>query len=319
MKVIMAKEKWLVTGGAGFIGSHLVKTLLNQGSEVLCIDDLSSGKIENLPKSKSLQFIKAKIQSLDSQIISDGLSGIFHLAGQVSAPMSVKNIYTSSSNNLLSMLKALEIVKIKKIPIVYASSSAVYGDKALGDDSIDSFSTLSPYAMDKLTMERYAKLAGELYNISSLGLRFFNVYGPRQDPSSPYSGVISIFLDKVFSNGKVVVNGGYQTRDFIYVKDVVNVLTKSMKFCLRNHICDKINVGTGRSITIVKLLSIISELLIVKPEVIQKELPKGDPVSSNCNINKLESTMGISVDQFYSLKEGLELTLEYIQDQKNKT
>ena len=306
----MVKKKWLVTGGAGFIGSHLIEELLNQNQEVYCVDDLSSGSYRNLPKNHSFNFIKNKIQNIDNEINFNEISGVFHLAGQVSAPISIKEMYSSSSNNLMAMLKVWELSKHNQLPIVYASSSAVYGNKSNGNDYDNSYDLLSPYALDKITMENYADVYWNLYGIPSYGLRFFNVYGPRQDPSSPYSGVISIFIDRLLQNKSVVVNGGEQTRDFIYVKDVVRTAIKAMEKLKSMKTCSFLNVGTGYSSTINSLLATISKLLKVTPEITYKKQRQGDPLLSICKIDKLISELQLPIEKFYNLERGLRNTIK---------
>jgi UDP-glucose 4-epimerase len=308
----MSKKKWIVTGGAGFIGSHLVEVLIEKGDAVVCIDDFSTGKIKNLRENPLLSIVKEKIQEFDIKNIDYEIKGIFHLAAQVSVQKSISNMYKSSSNNLSSSLKVLEIAKLKKVPIVYASSSAIYGNMPFSDDLKNKFEILSPYALDKLSMEKYSKLSWDLYGVSSLGLRFFNVYGPRQDPSSPYSGVISIFLKKILNNKPVTLNGGHQTRDFIYVKDVCNILVKAMNLLFFEKQCGYYNLGTGKSITIKNLLELISGLLNVIPNVIYKNLPKGDPKASVCSVVSLENKMNFSSKEFTPIKKGIEETIKYL-------
>tara|TARA_B110000495_G_C22926122_1_gene541209 strand:- start:144 stop:1100 length:957 start_codon:yes stop_codon:yes gene_type:complete len=312
MNILKNKNKWLVTGGAGFIGSHLIRDLIRQNQKVVCVDDFSTGSDKNLPESQLLEVINSKIQNISLKDLAPDLKGIFHLAAQSSAPKSIESMYLSSSNNLLSSLKVWDIARELSIPIVYASSSAIYGNLPRGDDKLRKIDILSPYAMDKLSMENYAKVCWDLYDVSSIGLRFFNVYGPRQDPLNPYSGVISIFLDRLLSKRSVILNGGYQTRDFIFVRDVSKVLISSMIFSLQNNICSFFNVGTGKSITISTLLTEISSILDIQPKIITKELPNGDPKVSQCSTVKLEQEMGINTHQFYSLKKGLKSSIRHI-------
>ena len=197
--------KYLVTGGAGFIGSHLTEYLLENNHLVICVDDFSSGLKSNLYKHKNLTIIEEKIQSFNINSIND-IDGIFHLAAQASVPFSIDNFYLSSRNNILSSLRIWDYVKQNRIPIVYASSSAVYGNLPLGDDRRNEYDILSPYAQDKLTMEDYANMSWKIFKTPSIGLRFFNVYGPKQDPSNPYSGVISIFIDRLLKEKPITVN-----------------------------------------------------------------------------------------------------------------
>ena len=252
------QKKYIVTGGAGFIGSHLIELLIHQGFNVICIDDLSSGMLSNLPSSDKIKIISKKVQDVSIENMGR-IEGIFHLAAQASVPLSIDDFYNSSENNLLSTLKVWDWANKLSIPIVYASSSAVYGNLPIGDDTVEKFDILSPYAQDKLSMEHYAQMAWNVYQTKSIGLRFFNVYGPRQDPSNPYSGVISIFIDRLMNDSPITVNGGYQTRDFIFVKDIVEVLLKSMQTLGKNSLCETFNVGTGISISIDGLLEVLSK------------------------------------------------------------
>ena len=205
-----------------------------------------------------------------------------------------------------------ELAKLNAIPIVYASSSAVYGNLPLGDDQLEKYDILSPYAQDKLTMEHYAKMCWDIYKLPSVGLRLFNVYGPRQDPANPYSGVISIFIDRLKHNQPVTVNGGYQTRDFIFVDDIVNVMIQSMEYLFKRRSCEIMNVGTGISITIDNLLGIITNIMNVKPEVFLKELPPGDPEKSGGTHEKLTKILNIDISRFITLEDGLQATIDYI-------
>lgn len=305
MEIFKKKKKWLVTGGAGFIGSHLIDFLLENGQKIIIVDDLSSGKKENIKKNKNLKFINKRVQDINQ--LTESLDGIFHLAAQVSAPKSLEKMYQSSSNNLLSFLAVFEIAKKNKIPVVYASSSAVYGNLNFGDDESNLFDILTPYGMDKLTTEEYAKIFFNIYETPSIGLRFFNVYGPRQDPNSPYSGVISIFLNRLRTNKALVLNGGSQTRDFIFVYDICRVLTSSMNSLILKSEANIFNVGTGNSITIKNLLNLMARKLNVEPKIIQQDHKKGDPLTSNCSVKKLEVCLGFDVSNFLSLDDGLDL------------
>jgi UDP-glucose 4-epimerase len=305
--------KYLVTGGAGFIGSHLCEELISSGHEIIVADDLSSGFIRNLPNSSKIEFEQCKIQDIPDKKLKY-VEGIFHLAAQASVPVSIENFYSSSSNNLISSLKVFEIARKSKIPIVYASSSAIYGNLPLGNDENSLFEILSPYAMDKITLEKYALLCSQLYDISSIGLRFFNVYGARQDPKNPYSGVISIFIDRFINNKSVTINGGYQTRDFIYVKDIVTTLIKSMQIASEKKICDFINVGSGVEITIESLFEKLVCIFGLKPEVIRMPLSVGDPERSKGSYCKLSNVLQINQKTFQSFEEGLKETVNYFKN-----
>jgi UDP-glucose 4-epimerase len=312
------KKIILVTGAAGFIGSHLLEKLIQDDNSVICVDDLSAGYKDFLPKDNRISFINEKIQDIDIDKLPKSINGIFHLAAQASVQVSIDEFYSSSSNNLLSSIRTFDLAKLYNIPVVYASSSAVYGDLPLGDVETEKYDILSPYAQDKLTLEHYAKMCWNVYKIPSIGLRFFNVYGPRQDPRNPYSGVISIFIDRLLDNKPVTINGGYQTRDFIFVEDIVDVMVQSMEYIFNKRVCKIMNVGTGASITINNLLKIIAEIMNIKPEIILKELPSGDPERSVGTYKKLKNVLNIDLNQFVKLEEGLKSTIEFVESNKNR-
>ncbi len=310
------QKTYLVTGGAGFIGSHLVESLISRDHHVLVIDDLSSGHLSNLPADIASSVICEPVQSVDEGQMSC-VDGIFHLAAQASVPYSIEHFFQSSQNNLLSGLKVFEWAKDLRIPVVYASSSAVYGDLELGDDKEAGYDILTPYAQDKLTLEDYGRMMWKLNNLSSVGLRLFNVYGPRQDPSSPYSGVISIFIDRILRGESVTVNGGFQTRDFVFVRDVVSVMETAMAIMHERKLSDYCNVGTGKSVTIDELLFLIKNILDAEPEVARKDLPPGDPVRSLGTCDKIREILGVDTKSFTDLGVGLIETIAYVRDQKS--
>lgn len=309
--------KYLVTGGAGFIGSHLIDRLIANQHVVICVDDLSSGFLKNLKKISSIKFIEKKIQDISFSEIDNDISGIFHLAAQASVPISVDDFYNSSSNNLLGTLKVWELAQKYDVPIVYASSSAVYGNLPIGDDAVNNFDIMCPYAQDKLTMEDYAKMCFSLYNTPSLGLRFFNVYGPRQDATNSYSGVISIFIDRLLKDKIVKVNGGYQTRDFIFVDDIISVLIESMIKVSNEKIFEVLNVGTGISISVNYLLNTISNLIDKKPDILYKDLPNGDPERSLGKYDKLDKVLNVKRNSFTELDAGLIKTINFFKNHIN--
>lgn len=301
---------YLVTGGAGFIGSHLIEALVNENNNIICLDDLSSGFLSNIIDHKNVKTIIKSIQDVNINEL-ESIDGIFHLAAQASVPKSIDDFYNSSSNNLLGTLKVFDFANKRKIPIVYASSSAVYGNLPEGNDTIENFDILSPYAQDKLSMEHYAEMVWNVYQTKSIGLRFFNVFGPKQDPKNPYSGVISIFIDRLLKGLPVTVNGGHQTRDFIYVKDVAKCLVKSMEILHQYAICEVLNVGTGKSITINDLLETLIKLTNKQPDIIKAKLPNGDPEISIGTYSKLSDKLKTNIDDFNSLSDGLNNTIKY--------
>jgi UDP-glucose 4-epimerase len=304
--------KIIITGGAGFIGSNLTDFMLSKNHEVIIIDDLSTGNMDNINHAlNSVDFIKEKIEKINLNIFNQ-IDAVVHLAAQPSVPLSITDFKNSSTTNLLSAINIIDYCSQNKIPLVYASSSAVYGELELGNDEVDSVDLLSPYATDKFVMELYAGVAHKLYKLSSIGLRFFNVYGPRQDPSSPYSGVISIFVDRLLMKKGITINGGHQTRDFIYVDDVVKSIYQSLNLTIENKMCEQVNVLTGASISIDKLADMLIEEIEVEVEKKYKELPLGDPEQSNGTTNKMISMFGSSDTTL--LRIGLKETIKFIRN-----
>ncbi|QCS63261.1 NAD-dependent epimerase/dehydratase family protein [Achromobacter denitrificans] len=256
-------SKYLITGGAGFIGSHLAELLLANGHDVFIIDDLSTGSEKNLPTG--VNFLHADIR--DTQLLSNvltGLDGIFHLAAVASVTKSTEDWLGTHSVNLTATIGIFDTLARSglHIPIVYASSAAVYGDQ--GDAVLTEASPTKPlsgYGADKLGCEQHAAVATRVWSIPTAGFRFFNVYGPRQNPKSDYSGVISIFSDRALKNQKITVHGdGQQVRDFVFVKDVANHLSAGMNWLQEQGraVAAVFNVCTGISTTISQLALIIS-------------------------------------------------------------
>tara|TARA_B100000029_G_scaffold133991_1_gene128196 strand:- start:1702 stop:2625 length:924 start_codon:yes stop_codon:yes gene_type:complete len=304
----MKKGRYLITGCAGFIGSNLVKKIYKKYNLIL-VDDLSEGSVTNLPKELRKKLIKKKIQDI-KKLKTKKLDGIFHLAAQSSVPFSLKNFYKSSTNNIESSLKVFEFSKQFSAPIVYASSSAVYGNLPLGNDHKEKFSITSPYAQDKLSVEHYAKLAFEIFNISSIGLRLFNVYGPGQKSNSPYSAVIPIFINRMLKKLPVIINGGFQTRDFIYVQDVIQIILMSMSKIQKQKNFLIFNLGTGRSIKIDFLFKLIKKNIGVNPKIIRRKLDKFDPKKSIGTYKKIYKYLNLKKNNFTKLENGLIKTID---------
>lgn len=221
----------LVTGGAGFIGAHLTRRLLQGGYKVVVLDDLSSGKPGNVPANATL--IEGSV--LDQASVAKALADVdacVHLAAIASVERCNRQLTSSHAVNITGFLNIVEALAQSgaRLPLVYASSAAVYGasqDLPLSEDG--RCVPLSPYGADKLSCELHARAAYEVYGISTTGLRFFNVFGPGQDPASPYSGVITKFAQRLKNNENVTIYGdGNQTRDFVYVGDVVEALFRAV-------------------------------------------------------------------------------------------
>lgn len=303
--------KLIITGGCGFIGSHLTELLLSKGHEIIIIDNLSAGYKSNIDLNNSaITFFEASIEFFDFYQLQ-GVDGVFHLAAQASVPYSISNFYESSSTNILSTLKVIDFCSKEKIPIVYATSSAVYGNLPFGNEN-GNIELLSPYAADKYISELYTSVAFKLYGLRSFGLRFFNVYGPRQDPKNPYSGVISLFADKLIKGQPITINGGYQTRDFIFVKDVAYCIYESYLYLLKNEAAKVSNVLTGNSISINDLVGHLSQILNVVPECKYVDLPAGDPESSLGTTEVIEDLLNLRCNNFLNIESGLMQTIDYI-------
>ncbi|MFA6260100.1 MAG: NAD-dependent epimerase/dehydratase family protein [Bacteroidia bacterium] len=302
-------SNFLVTGGCGFIGSHLVDHLVNLGHKVYVIDNLSTGYNENIAHHTQIEIYKADIERFDLSQIKE-LHGVFHLAAQASVPISIERFLESSSSNLLGTLNVLDYCTKRKIPFVYATSSAIYGNLEFGDEK-GGIDLLSPYAVDKYCMELYADVLHKASGLNSFGLRFFNVYGPRQDASSPYSGVISIFIERLLNQQAITVNGGYQTRDFVFVGDVVKCLFMAYEHLAEKGGCEVANVLTGHSVSIDQLVADLADLIGFKPEITLKDLPFGDPERSEGSVKHMCEKLPVKVEEFIKFKEGLATTVEW--------
>ena len=306
----MKKGKYLITGCAGFIGSNLVKKLY-KNYDLILVDDLSGSSITNLPKITRKKLIRKKIQNIKN-LKTKKLDGIFHFAAQSSVPLSLINFYDSSKNNLESSLKVFQISKKFSAPIIYASSAAVYGNLPLGSDNKNKFSITSPYAQDKVTIENYAKMSFEIYKVSSVGLRLFNVYGPGQAGNNPYSSVIPKFVKRILKKKAVIINGGFQTRDFIYIQDVIDIMLKLMKKIQRQKNFEIFNLCTGRSVKIEFLFNLIKKKIGNSPKVIRRKLDKFDPKKSSGTFNKVLKFLNLTKYNFTSLEEGLNMTIHHV-------
>jgi UDP-glucose 4-epimerase len=268
----MAHSTYLVTGGAGFIGSHLCDALVADGHHVRVLDDLSTGVRTNL--AAAVELIEGDIADPAAvQAAVAGVDGCFHLAAIASVARGVEDWLGTHRANLTGTITLFDAVRreARPVPVVYASSAAVYGDCA--DLPIAEAATkrpLSAYGADKYACELHAVVASHVHHVPTVGLRFFNVYGPRQDPRSPYSGVISIFCDRLRRGAAVEVFGdGAQTRDFIAVTDVVAALRAAQALARGGAPPDApvFNVCTGIAISIAELAATIAELVGVPAEI----------------------------------------------------
>jgi UDP-glucose 4-epimerase len=254
--------RFLVTGGCGFIGSHLCEALLAQGYGVHVLDDLSTGTLTNLAPGATLRIGSVEDPHEVAQAM-EGVDGCFHLAAIASVARCTGEWLASHRTNLSGAIAVLDAARAsawdRPIPVVYASSAAVYGAAAASPLEEDTTPRpISAYGADKLGCELHARVAGQVHGVPTLGLRFFNVFGPRQDPGSPYSGVISIFCDRIAEGRPVSIQGdGGQTRDFVFVEDVVAALIRGM--ALASPAAPVLNVCTGRAISVLQLARLVAE------------------------------------------------------------
>jgi nucleoside-diphosphate-sugar epimerase len=310
--MINASQKILVTGGAGFIGSHTIDLLLSLGHHITVLDNLSTGKLTNLDLNHpQLVFIEGDICdfSLVKELV-DGKDQVLHLAAISSVPLSIEDpIYTFQINTQGFLHVLLAVRALKKQPrLVYASSASVYGNlgemPCLSDKPLSPMHTLSPYALQKIHAEHYADLFSRLDQLNCLGLRYFNVYGTRQDPHSPYSGVISRFIDAYQKGSDLTIYGnGLQSRDFIYVKDVA--LANAL--ALKSNYNGVLNIATGVPETLLQLVLYLQTIGDTRANVKFEDARLGDIQSSFGDTKRTRDLLGFSYQ--ISLKEGLKMMM----------
>ncbi|HYB08194.1 MAG TPA: NAD-dependent epimerase/dehydratase family protein [Alphaproteobacteria bacterium] len=302
------RRKWLVTGGCGFIGSHLVDALLARGDRVRVLDNLSTGRIENL--SPKAAFVRGDVT--DHHLVRRamiGVDGCFHLAAIASVESGNDNWVGTHRSNLSGTIAVLDAARRTDppTPVVYASSAAVYG--AAGTPPLAESthpSPLSSYGADKLGCELHARVARIVHGVPTSGLRFFNVFGPRQDPTSSYSGVISIFCERLRAGKGVTVHGdGGQTRDFVYVDDAVRAILLAMDRMPFD--APVLNVCTGTGTTILQLAKCIADQCGTRLDAVHVETRVGDVRASIGDPSFAGQHLGFLVNT--SLDEGLRRTL----------
>lgn len=305
-------KKVMVTGGAGFIGSHLVERLANEGCRVCVLDNLSTGRRSNIAHlAQTVVFEQGDIRDRETVArLMQGCDMVFHQAAEVSVPRTVEDPLTSAEINDLGTLNILEAARRAEVRrVVLASSCAVYGDDPrLPKDEGLPIRPRSPYALQKRFNEMQAGLYHSLYGLETVCLRYFNVYGPRQDPSSPYSGVISIFMTKALQHAAPIIYGdGGQSRDFVFVRDVVsaNLLAAQVSDAAGK----VINIGTGRHVSINDLWRMIAAMgKTVSTPVYQAPRP-GDIRESLADIQRAVSLLGYTPRR--SFEAGLQETFDW--------
>ena len=300
--------KILVTGGAGFIGSHVVDSLVEEGHEVFVIDNLITGRMSNLnEKAKFYCYNLDNFINVEQIFIKEKPEVIFHLAAQVNVRNSVDNPVHDARMNILNSINLMELSRkfdVKKF-IFSSTGGAIYGD----NDSLPTTESVeekpvSPYGCAKLAVEKYLHFYNKIYGLNFNSLRYSNVYGERQNPHGE-AGVVAIFLNKMFNGESPVIFGGSQTRDFIHVSDVVNANLLSLKD-KHNEIY---NVGTGIETDIFGIFSVLNEFFNNRFKLIIKDKNKGEQLKSCLAYSKIRENLGWMPSVF--LKEGLERTYNW--------
>ncbi len=302
---------YLVTGGAGFIGSHLAEELVRRGETVRVVDNLSTGKRRNIAHVPSAEFIEGDLADLEvARRAVEGIDYVLHQAAIPSVPRSVQDPITSNRANIdasLNILVASRDAGVKRL--VYAGSSSAYGNSpTLPKAETMAPAPLSPYALQKLVAEEYCLMFTRLYGLQTVTTRYFNVFGPRQDPSSPYSGVISLFISALCDGRRPTIYGdGEHTRDFTYVANVVDGVLRA---CTADRASGEvINVATGGRISLNTLFQTIRDLVGATVEPIYADPRAGDVKDSQADISKARRVLGYQPS--VSFEDGLAKTVAW--------
>jgi nucleoside-diphosphate-sugar epimerase len=302
---------YLVTGGAGFIGSHLAEELVRRGHTVRVADSLITGKRSNLDHVAAAEFHEGDLADPDfAQRVVEGCDYVLHQAAIPSVPRSVKDPITSNRANVdatLNVLVAARDAGVKRL--VFAGSSSAYGNTpTLPKHEAMAPNPLSPYALQKVVGEQYLQMFTQLYGLETVSIRYFNVFGPRQDPSSPYSGVISVFATALLENRSPNIYGdGEQTRDFTYVANVVDGVLRACE--APDASGEVINVATGGRISLNDLFREMKKIVGATAEPTYAEPRAGDVRDSQADIRKAREILGY--EPIVSFEEGLERTIEW--------
>ncbi len=303
----MTKNKVLITGGAGFIGSHIAEKLLENNYNVIIIDNLSSGSIENIPNSDTLKFYQLNIEKDDLELVfqKETPDYVIHLAAQTSVNFSISHPYYDANMNVMASIKLLELCKKYNIrKFITASSAAIYGNpKYLPIDENHPTEPMSQYGLSKLTMEKYIKLSGIPYII----FRFSNAYGPRQK-SSKESGVVAIFNNAMKNNEPINIYGdGEQIRDFIYVEDIANICIKAINLNVENEI---INFSTNKGVSLNQLFKVMKSLYNYTLNA--NYLPERIGDIKNIILSNDKAYNLLKFTNYTKLEKGLEILANYI-------
>lgn len=316
----ISKKSFLVTGGAGFIGSHIVEYLLKNGAgKVRVLDNLMTGFYNNLLPFTSnpvFEFIEGDIRNFDTCMIAcEGIDHVTHQAALGSVPRSIKDPVTSNEVNITGQLNMLTAAKDSGVKtFVYASSSSIYGDEPnLPKVEQRVGNPLSPYAVTKKTNELYAEVFYALYGMKVVGLRYFNVFGPRQDPDGPYAAVIPLFVSGILKQTPVYINGdGEQTRDFTYVDNAVQANIRGMLCENEAGFGQAYNVAVGENFTVNFLYESIRDMLGMQHEATYREPRSGDIRNSLADISKAKTLLGYDPTQRFM--DGLKQTVDFFKE-----
>jgi nucleoside-diphosphate-sugar epimerase len=308
---------YLVTGGAGFIGSHLSEELVRRGQRVRVADSLVTGKRSNLDHVSGVEFLQGDLADPDfARRAAEGVDFVLHQAALPSVPRSVKDPITSNRANVdatLNVLVAARDAGVKRV--VFAGSSSAYGNtETLPKHEGMPNSPLSPYALQKVVGEQYLQMFTSLYELETVTIRYFNVFGPRQDPSSPYSGVISLFATALLERRRPTIYGdGEQTRDFTFVANVVDGVLRACEAPKASG--QVINVATGDRISLNQLFQSMRRLIGVDVEPQYQSLRAGDVRDSQADIRKAREILGYQ--PLVPFEEGLRLTVDWYRTLKH--
>jgi UDP-glucose 4-epimerase len=308
--------KYIVTGGAGFIGSHIVEELVKQDHEVVIIDNLFSGTVENIApflQRNNVSFVQVSITDLPLlKSIFEGADGIFHQGAISSVPRSIVNPVATNEVNVTGTLNVLVAARDSGVrKVVFASSASVYGNLPTQPKQEDMLpDPLSPYAVSKLTGEQYLKVFSEVYGFQTLSLRYFNVFGPRQDPKSDYAAVIPKFITAIIGHRSPTIFGdGGQTRDFSYVKDVVQANIRAME----SNAQGVFNVAYCKTINLKELAAMIMEITSITVSLMYEPARTGDVRDSFGDITRAQQAFGYAPE--YTVRSGLEETVAWFKRQ----
>ena len=313
----LSKTSFLITGGAGFIGSNIVQYLFNNNAgKIRVLDNFSNGLLKNISQfigHKNFDFIEGDIRDYETcKKCCEGIDYVSHQAALGSVPRSIKDPITTNevnANGFLNMILAAKESSVKRF--IYASTSAIYGDHpVLPKKEEQTGNPLSPYAVSKKTNELYAQVFSNTFKIETIGLRYFNVFGPNQSPSGPYAAVIPLFIQSVIDNKPPFIDGdGEQTRDFTFVDNVVQANIRALLTTNSEAINRVYNVALGERVSINELFNIIARIYKSNIKPVYREKRSGDVRDSLADISAAKKLL--SYNPLIGLDEGLALTIEW--------